>query len=171
MGFGEVVAVDPGLRGCGVAVFRLGQLVHARYVHNTASSTLRGPLAHAAMALEVRQNVTGVAPGALLVIEFPMVYPAMNQKGDQNDILEVAGVASAVAAMLNVRGYAVRHYRPREWKGTIKKEVMTRRIQSRLADVETLAIVRESATLDHNTLDAVGIGLAFLGRLNEKANN
>jgi len=68
-----------------------------------------------------------------VVIEVPRVYPAARQKGDQNDLITVAGVAFAIAARLRLPPYAITSYYPREWKGNLDPdEVMIPRIKGRL---------------------------------------
>ena len=166
MGHLNFVAIDPGLRGCGVAWFRDGRLKVASYVESRAR-TARGADCFVAMADAVyeRRRYLG-CEHTHTIIELPQVYQSKHQKGDQDDIIQLAGV---VGAICQTSGDDVQTVRPREWKGTIAKEVMTRRIDSRLDDAEKAAIVRKSAALDHNTLDAVGIGLWYLGRLNGSA--
>ncbi len=159
----DFVAVDPGLRGCGVAWFQDGTLAEAVYIPSEELHE-RGARCFVVMANAVYQwrairNITGLP----VLVELPQVYHSKHQKGDQDDLIQLAGV---VGAICQTSCDCVRTVRPREWKGTVAKDVMTRRIESRLDDLERAAIVRWSAALDHNTLDAVGIGLWQLGRLN-----
>lgn len=165
-----LITMDPGLRGCGIAQFASGRLARAAYIPNTSKKE-RGPVAHAHMAQEAVAWIAHYyAGGGFFVVEFPQVYAAEKQKGDPNDLLEVAGVASAVTAgvLLKWPNTKLKSVLPREWKGSVRKDVMTARIEKQLAESERAAIVRVSEELDHNTLDGVGIGLAELGRLNER---
>ena len=97
-----LVAIDPGLRACGVAVFgELKTLIHARWVKNRAPRESWGPQLHLNMAeavgLQVRKwGVLSVSNH--LVLEYPRIYPGSGQqKGDLNDIVELGGGDSAVA--------------------------------------------------------------------------
>ncbi len=108
-----------------------------------------------------------------LLIEVPRIYQGSKQKGDPDDILQVAGVVGAISA-IGTWG-TVRGIHPRDWKGTINPEVMIERIQwldprekkrPRLTHAEFDTIERPRAvSLEHNMWDAIGIGLHHLGRL------
>mgnify|MGYP000665018398 CR=1 FL=1 len=165
------LTVDPGLRGCGCAIFKDGVLFRAAYVFNSDKEG-RGPTSHSHMATEVHRWVGRQLPPLPdmerlhVFVEFPRVYPHSDQqKGDLNDLLDVAGVASAVAAAFFPA--QIKHFYPQEWKGTIKKAVMTERIKKSLNSGEQMK-VEKAGSKDHNTYDAAGIGLHVLGRLNRK---
>lgn len=169
-----LIAIDPGLRGCGLAIFRNGILHQARYVKNSEAHD-RGPVAHMTMAECVAHEATkcieSAAQKTCLVVEFPQVYSGPGKNIDQNDLLDVAGVASAcmstVANWMPVDDTNCRWTLPHGWKGNIKKEIMTNRILASLTDAERGVIV-SAGSKDHNTVDAVGIGLWQLGRLNRR---
>ena len=164
----ELLTIDPGLRGCGMAWFRDGSLLLASYVPGT--TTGRGPIAHEAMASAAMNWAldrldSEVARSRAIAVEFPCIYPAAAQKGDQNDLLDVAGVASAVyAVILGSLGGVGRYLLPREWKGTVDKQVMLRRIEASMT-ADEVARVDCKGALRHNAIDACGIGLHLLGRL------
>ena len=164
----DVFCLDPGLRGSGFAYFAGGELRHAAYVKNEHEG--RGPPAHRAMARAVYPKLLSNGQSPVCLVEFPQVYPDMQHvKGGLNalnDLLDVAGVAAAVAAVCPSH-YSVRFFLPREWKGTIAKDIMTERIRRSLTERERRCIVSVGSK-DHNTLDAIGIGLHALGRLNKK---
>lgn len=155
-------AVDPGLRGCGVALFEpvIG-LAWATYLPNTMIDG-RGPDRHSAMARKIAHHVAAMGGFKNLIVEFPRIYPKgpRDRRSDPNDLLDVAGVAGAVAALFE----NVLWVFPQEWKGQVPKEVMNSRVKKRLTPEELRRITSVGA-LDHNTLDAVGIGLHLLGRL------
>ncbi|WP_246137120.1 hypothetical protein [Myxococcus llanfairpwllgwyngyllgogerychwyrndrobwllllantysiliogogogochensis] len=100
-----------------------------------------------------------------LVIEMPRVYSAAHQKGDQNDLIQLAGVVGMLGGYLpNVASR--RSVYPRDWKGTVDADAFIERIKQRLSPVEHLRVELPSATsLHHNVWDAIGIGLHALGRL------
>ncbi len=197
-----VVAVDPGIRGCGVAVFRDSVLVAAAYVASPVESGNQ-TAACLAMALAVWawvRDVLGLPanspppsawgwlvatfpaasawlrsllgfdlhaatlPGEL-VFEWPRMYQVARQEGDQNDLPPLAGVDCAIAAMFP--SASVTTYYPDEWKGgQVPKRVMNDRVWERLTPDEQSRVARRArGSLDHNTLDAVGIGMRYLGRL------
>lgn len=170
-----LIAVDPGLRGCGLAVFRNGVLHHAQYVKNTNSRD-RGPVAHMSMAECVAHAAEQciVQAKVHLIVEFPRIYPGPGKAIDPNDLLDVAGVASAVvctvASWQAMEDSNCRFVYPSDWKGNIKKEIMTERIRLALTEGERGVIVG-AGSKDHNTIDAAGLGLWQLGRLQRRASN
>ena len=108
-----------------------------------------------------------------LVLEVPRIYPG-NSKGDPNDIVKLAMRAG------EIRGYYARaaapfvfEVFPRTWKGNVPKEIHHGRVLAALDEQERGVLApharRVTKTnphgLDHNMLDAVGLGLWFLKRL------
>ncbi len=138
-----IYAIDPGVKACGVACFtHTGFLNWARYV-------------------EVK-DLRWLSPVAVtLLIEMPRFYPG-RQKGDVNDLLDLAAVVGYCEALFE-QGEQKRFF-PAEWKGQVPKKIMTARILKQLIDYERDSIVRVGAK-DHNTIDAVGIGLHYFKRL------
>lgn len=165
-----ILCIDPGLRGLGVAVFDEGKLVRAAYVRNPVTKGV-GYRAHAKLARATADWLATelqLMPIAMkrVIIELPRIYPgSAQQKGDPNDLLDLVGVGGAFAALCHPD--AVEHRYPSDWKGQVPKEVMTKRIREAL-DIHEHAAVRSVGEKDHNTFDAVGIGLAFLGRLHKR---
>ncbi len=160
-----MICVDPGLRGCGVALFRAGNLVRASYVTNPVTSG-GGYGAHKAMGLAVSRSY-GYVGISRIIIEHPRIYPAAQQKGDLNDLLDVTGVGSSVAACYPTVESETLY--PYDWKGNVEKKVMTERISRSITNEEREGIEKCYAKLMHNTLDAIGIGLYKLGRVNKRS--
>jgi len=157
--------VDPGLRGCGVAIFKGGNLSGALYVPNSITDG-RGYNAHAAMGAEVHSYLFASITGKI-IIEHPRIYPgSAQQKGDLNDLIDVACVGAAISAMFPVG--TVETVFPADWRGQVPKEVMTERISRAISNDERRGIEKCYASLMHNVLDAIGIGLWKLGRINQK---
>ncbi len=118
-----------------------------------------------------------------LVFERPQFYSAVKSKGDPNKLVGVLGVAAVLAGRFSLRN-AVRQftYLPAEWIGQLSKVCPTckgkakrkckdchgsawetprgRRIASRLSPEE-----RAKCPDQNDAIDAVGIGLKHLGRL------
>lgn len=153
---GNLVAIDPGIRGCGIAKFVHGSLQRAGYIPNPSKKG-NGPA-------EVRSMVYALF-GAVAIdeiaIEWPQVYST--QRGsDPNDLLPLVGIGC---------GFAVQHptaevfrYLPREWKASMPKgTAFEERILKILDETERDTITGPPSLL-HNVYDAVGIGLYHLGR-------
>lgn len=105
----------------------------------------------------------GNVPPCEVVIERMVVYPGMRQKGNPNDLLDVA-YSSAYAVADAARVIWVK---PKTWKGSVPKKIMTGRIEG-LLSLEERAVIEESGVPDrlkHNLYDAAGIGLWHMGIL------
>jgi hypothetical protein len=168
-----VVAMDPGIRGCGLAMFEAGRLKHATYVRNPTRKGSDG-LAITTMGLAVGSTAkTWLAPRAkdtplVCCVEMPQVYAHGKGEGDPNDLIPLAAVDGALLTALPWSATVT--YRPRVWKGTIDPDILTARLCSTapgalLYPDEHTHTDKVCTSLAHNMWDAVGIGLYYLGRL------
>lgn len=160
-----LLALDPGIRGAGVAIFVDGQLTRCAYVKNEMKKG-SGPAECVTMADAVDEWISGKEIDEVIV-EWPRVYQrgGGRTKGDPNDLLALVGVDCALVAFLMPND--VSHVEPSQWKGQMTKEVVEVRVRSRLAPSEMIALdegAREAKSMAHNMVDAVGIGLHHLGR-------
>lgn len=157
----RVIAFDPALRCSGVAVFEHGCLTAAysrRPARRREAAQGRGAPAWAAVADELwRELVAADCLPHVVVVEQQVVYP--HARVDPNDIVQVAGVAGAVAAVGASLGALVVGVDPAAWKGQAPKHVVAARSREVLSGAE-LARVEAGATLD--AWDAVGLGLWYL---------
>ncbi len=101
------------------------------------------------------------------VFEVPQVYRGAARGADPADLLEIAGVVGAVAGNSPATNRV--HFLPRMWKGQVPKDVHNKRVEAALSSAELSNIETRLVTQRHNTLDAVGLGLFFLGRLSGPA--
>ena len=155
----HLLALDPGLRGCGLAYFDAnGVLLHAKYLKNPVKKG-GGPEAWLGFVEAMPVDLWRVEH---FVSEYPQVYRAGASKGDPDDLLQLASVVAVFTANVVAKDYLA--VRPREWKGQVPKDVHHARLVKALDDHEKL-IVEESAppSLRHNVLDAVGIGKYWFG--------
>jgi hypothetical protein len=174
---GSLIAVDNSITSPGVAVFVDGLL--------TASGYLRQP--EYQKDLNIADRVLAVATHVIewaidktsepyhLVWEWPQIYTAAKSKGNPNDLLGVIAVGAAISGILGMgcrsRGVAldVRAYKPAEWIGQLPKCTQGRptespRAQRILARLDPLEL--DAVTAQHDAIDAIGLGLFRLGRLN-----
>lgn len=161
-----LLTIDPGKHHNGCALWEDGEMVRA---------WLDGPLIDTQLPNGV---ITEIA------IEIPVVYSRLKTalqdggrsvggKGkkkpvDPNDLVDLAFFGGInLGRMLAFHpGASSKRYKPAEWKGQVPKAVMNRRVVRRLTDEEHSRIERPGAlSLEHNILDAVGIGLYHLKRL------
>jgi hypothetical protein len=154
------LAVDPGLHGCGVALFRRSDLVEATYV----AGQDEGQRAEIwlAMVVAVRAFVGG-RDLSHFVVELPQVYIQARQKGDPNDLIHLAAVVGGLCMAFEKSSQRI--YLPAEWKGQVPKDIVHARARARLSEAELGRITCRKKSLMHNVLDAVALGLKFLGRL------
>lgn len=156
-----LLAVDPGVRGCGASIWWPDKGLHvACYVANlppTSSTNAYWSMADAALERLGHHKFSEVA------IEFPQTYRGRAAKGDANDLLQVAAVVGALCARFG-RQSKITLYRPAEWKGQTPKSISASRTLSKLSEEEKARIRMPAKSLQHNVLDAIGIGLKHLGR-------
>jgi len=120
------------------------------------------PGARAGWALFFGRDLTACGPGdpdelvGEVVIECPRVYP--HGKVDPNDLIVLA---RRVGRIEERAGRPCTLVFPRAWKGTVKKPIMTARILSRMTTAERGLLMK----IDHNVIDAIGLGLWKVGRL------
>lgn len=163
-----LLALDPGIRGCGCALFDdpdcTGEmrLVKAAYVKNPEKEGQRSRAKHA-MASAVSDFCWPSKPEVAYELMVSR-YQRSQQKGDQNDLITLADVAGRIVGRLG--GWST-DYKPEEWKGQLTKEAAHERINERLSPEEKAVIVT-AGHLTHNVLDAIGIGLHHLGRFKPK---
>src|SRR5258707_11468919 len=151
------LAIDPGIRGLGFSLWDDGDLHLAGYVRNPYK-TGDGPKEWRALYGAIFDRLGAVGEFCFerlehLWIEVPRIYPAARHKGDQNDLVALAGVAGALTALDAVN---ITRVYPREWKGTIDPDVCIERIKRRLSQRELARVELPGKTLAHNVWDSVG---------------
>lgn len=193
----SILSVDPGLRHPAAALFRRGQLRAASRVRVPSSwhglgvgerCRLIGGAIHAwaeqeglemsAMIEGLELELAGDAAGARtvrrargveqVVIEWPQIYRLSKSKGDPNDLPGLAGVGMAIGGRLDVE---VVSYLPKQWAGGTRKaetgdpldSPRGRLVWRCLSHDERGRVVRS-----HDAIDAVGLGLHHLGRLQRR---
>lgn len=158
------VAIDPGLRASGCAVFKSKTLVRAAAVLNPNKKD-RGLQAWIDMAVEVKDWLggvlgwAGVVPVDALVIESQQIYRGF--KANPDDILQLTGVSAACAMGIPAVKYV--SYLPRDWKGQVPRTVYSNRVWSKLTDEEREAVEPCSKDAMHDVTHAIGLGWVFLG--------
>ena len=151
----SVLSIDPGVKDVGVALFNAGELSLAFLLQT--KDRIVGVTKAIEKAIE-EHCLNGIDN---IVLEVPQVY--RNSPNPKN-LIELAIVDGVfIGKFSNAK---VTMYTPRQWKGTVKKEIMTKRIISKLSEKEKSRVLLPSRmSLVHNIWDAVGVGLKFEGRL------
>lgn len=169
-----LLAIDPGKNALGWAFFGEAGLLYAAGVARSEGSSTPGgePVAEVARHLmrQLMAVLSPLPPVRSLVVEKMKVYPGPQQKGDQNDLIDLSYIAGGVHALPSVwNAERVTLVHPHVWKGQVPKGIMQGRIARSLAELEvklvhaTLQATPEG--LRHNGWDAVGIGLWAQHRL------
>lgn len=158
----NVLAIDPGLRHIGWALYVDGSLEAAGLSTGVLDTQERGPGAWLAAVADIQIPDIRVD---VLVSEYPQVYSVRNVNPD--DLLMLASVVGAVCARWSKAEHVL--YRPREWKGQRSKEATLHHAHRVLRIDEANRLGRFLApipeNLRHNVHDAVGIGLHHLRRM------
>lgn len=139
----KFLAVDPGKKLCGAAVFRDGALDWCGVIEFDNVFELR-------FGLDADYDA--------VVCEVPQVYQTGKRKGDQNDLVDITLCAGAVLS-LAPKALAVR---PREWKGTVDGDDMVERIREKACPKALRAFNELPKNKAHNAVDAYGLGKWFM---------
>jgi len=170
----SVLAIDPGARGCGAALFLKqddgsSRLLAAEYV---VFSRLGGN-DFCSMPFSVHDWVAARIDSlavSRVVLEFPQTYRGRAARGDTNDLLSLAFVDGAIAAMFAVADVTL--VRPFDWKGSVPKPasatgdyIIRARVEARLSGDEKAVVAwPKNGRHSWDVADAIGIGLHHLGR-------
>ena len=146
----RLLAVDPGTHVSGWANF-----VDARLV--ACGCWRAGGLYEMLSKILMAREKFSLSFNERTVVERPQVYNQRKWKGDPNDLVGVALVAGAVAALFPPADFVL----PHAWKGSAPKDVVEKRVRKTLAPDE-LQLVAGAKKSD--VWDAVGVGLWALGR-------
>ena len=157
----RIFAVDPGTRLSAWAVFEedgKGQIGLVRSVAETLPERV-AEMAGALYIEAVKYKATEI------VVEMPRVYRTGRQKGDPNDIVDLAFAAGGVSVILSAIENLTHSVTPtpREWKGTIPKKIHHARLRAQVPEV-IQAIDQIPKSLQHNVWDAIGLALWALGK-------
>ncbi len=154
-----MASIDPGLNACGVAVWDKDDLVWAGLVQACPATNA---MKWKSMAEAVWFCLDGFDLIDDVILELPQVYRAPMQKGDQNDLVQLAAVVGAIAYNAKQAWY----FLPRQWKKQVPKAIMVERIKKCLGPSELAnVLLPKQKSLAHNIFDSIGLGLWRLGRL------
>lgn len=179
-----IVALDPGSRGCGLAVVeRISQrLIFATYARSPmrkgsgAAESVAAAKAASSVLTPLAERVVLFRPD--VVVEWPQIY--RGSIVDPNAMLCIAGVSAAFAAITRGVPYGAL---PREWKGNTKADECTARIRTSLSPEEFRMVefpekqmcdacrrqgaqaCEKPSCVAHNIFDAIGLAFWASGRL------
>lgn len=178
-----LLALDPSITSCGVALFRAGRLCSATTIKQAKGAATNSALTRcldmseiaAAWALDL---IAWDAHALDLCAEWPVIYaPGKGKPAPSKGLPGLSGVATGVAALM-ARAHptlTTSCYTPREWTQGTKKEgpngklsswrksTRYHRIDKRMQGMVEFSIW-QAQVKTHDAMDAVGIGLYHLGR-------
>lgn len=171
-----LIAVDPGLRDCGVAVAEVQtSAILAAWLSKNPEKRETGPAAWERMAIAVASDIRerGYQLPPMLVIEdqwmsFPRSPkgapspsdggpPALDGRGTRNPkvILTLAHVTGSVMYAVEASAKVCVH--PASWKASARKGTVEQRAFRRLSDEERAAVESAETYLGHNVKDSIAI--------------
>lgn len=170
--FSGILAIDPGVKATGWAIFERGQLKACGVARANKSlnqvESIREVVER--VAIEWEEYMGFSYRPKLLVAERPQVYRQAQLKGDPNDLIPLAIIDGVIWERFKPEG--VSFPLPREWKGQVPKSVMANRILESLnkRELETVKelLERTPSSLRHNGYDAIGLGQWALKRFNNE---
>jgi Holliday junction resolvasome RuvABC endonuclease subunit len=174
----RLLAIDPSLSATGYAIFEYDPPSQGESGYSKLSScgvfkvSRQAHPLHTTMLLSERIysyffKVANLPRFDTLAVEWPQVYRSTKSKGDPNDLLGIAALCGCLATTLGVRHVVA--YKPAQWIGQLPKARKVKdsprasRIFAALSETE-----RELVPDQNDVIDAVGIGLYHLNRLNRK---
>lgn len=158
-----IIAIDPGSKGCGVAVLVNGELQKAYYYK-----------AREDFIWVEGTDQLGDLSSVVVFLEKPQVYKKRGigssaLKGDPNDLVTISVEGGLLAGRFLEQARtsnfgapprcSLETFVPATWKKQLPKEVMQERLKKILTETELKRIEKTTAPLMHNVWDAVGIGL------------
>jgi len=149
----SLLTIDPGTCA-GVAEWSIS--LKRAYIINAGSAKNYGEITK-----KIRENYLEIDVD-VVVIELPQIYKV--RKVDPNDLARLAALGGELAEASGAKH--VEYVLPAEWKGQTPKAIAQARAHAALTAYELKGVAAiPQKTLAHNMWDAIGIGLARLGRL------
>lgn len=150
------ISIDPGhakSNGTGWAFFSNGELLQAGLADSDEPD----------FVLRCKEIVAQIPyPQVPRVVERMRVYPGPQQKGDQNDLLDLSILVGIIIANTPI----VELYPARSWKGQVDKKIMQARIEKRLTSAEQARLPKMRSKDKYGSLlEGIGLGLWIAKRL------
>lgn len=158
------ISIDSALHSTGIAYFRVGGhgiTVESTFTIEVNELIKREEAAILAMSTIMRDHISigrdgyGKSRWAGLICEIQKPHGA-KEKMSVQAFSHLASVPLGLMGYANSIGIKTYMYTPQEWKGTVKKPIMTRRIYDRERKLGTNPNL--FSLKDHDILDAIGLG-------------
>lgn len=144
-----LVAIDPGVRACGVACFIDRRVAYAAWMKGNAS--------------EVAQRIAALSEAydnPLVVIETPIVVRGRAFRGQTKSLLQLSQAIGELTGALRALDFTVEHVPVNVWKRSTPTEALHARLMQPgvLSPAEHDAIVWPAPSYRHNVTDAIALG-------------
>lgn len=154
----DLLTIDPGFRYFAYSIF-YNKEIELADLSKTKSEDWGAWTGQPPSFLDIQDIVSQFEwETKLAIIEFPQIH---RDTPNPNDIVKLASACGAYTSLLQTFGFSVVWVRPSEWKGTVPKEIMTKRIFAKIKESEYTKVKKLK---DHNVIDAIGVGLWHLNR-------
>jgi len=150
-----LISIDPNVNRMALAKWINGKLAATYYLRSDLKGTKNTFL---------QLHELNIAPDEI-AIEVPEIYKKDGMK-KKKSLMKLDFYAGFACGALYVPGTIITRYLPKEWKGQVPKDIMAPRILGKLSPTELQNLTLPGfKTMDHDIIDAVGIGLKHLGRI------
>lgn len=150
----RLIAIDPGT-DTGIAVFHTGILQRAMPIKHDHATDL------------IRRLVCEEQTPVAIVCEKPKIYPVQRNEIDPNDMITLAIKVGQFVETAHMLGLSITLIEPATWKRQIFWKVCNARTWQKLTPQEqndARNVTAYAESIRHNVLDAIGIGLHYVGR-------
>lgn len=165
--------MDPGQHYMAWALFHHGELVAGSMAEANKGVAARATMPKGDRARQMTRQILSdvvaiigqsAADSLHIVVEGQQTREGEGKKGDQQVFVEMAFNSGFIAGQLALRldAEAVESITPTLWKGSLKKEIMLRRIDRILKETGEH---KKMHRYNKDTKDAAGIGLWYLRRM------
>jgi RNase H-fold protein (predicted Holliday junction resolvase) len=145
----HLVAIDPGVRACGVACFSGKQIAYATWMKGGPSE-----VAHRIVSLFEEYEKP------YIVIETPIVVRGRAFRGQTKSLLQLSQAVGELTGALRVLDFTVDHVPVNVWKRNTPTEALHARLMlpGVLSPAEHAVIDWPAPSYRHNVTDAIALG-------------
>jgi hypothetical protein len=154
-----ILAIDPGVKNCGWAIIREGNLQACGLLRETNENFVDniGSMCNT-LSNVWEEHISGTKMPQYMVIERMKIYNV--SKGDPNDLIPLSILAGSL--WTTMKPLAVSFPTAPEWKGSVPKDVLIERVRKNFSQTELAILQNDIETLPksliHNVYDAVCLG-------------
>jgi len=151
----NLVAIDPGISGTGIAFFQGRELIEAYNMYSKAVTWEE-------RALDITDQIDNAIDDSChpILIEFPEPMKGSAKTIASRDKGDTLKLACFVGMVMGRLGMDIDLVKPSRWKGQLSKQVVQQRVGEWLEGTNYIGI---DEIVSHSW-DAIGIGLWYMGK-------